>query len=102
MPVSTETLRRSERFLRSIHDVAIAARSGFQDEVEGLLELGCREFDFEAGAVVSSLGDDTLKMLYTSASDQVAGGMTFDACNTSCAEVIKRDEPLTIDDASVR
>ena len=97
IPVYSE----GDRFLRRIHDVAVGCREGFLDEVEGLLELGCREFGFEVGAV-TEVGEESLTILYTSASgsEKLSPGEVIANCDAFCAEVANRGQPIHIEDAA--
>ena len=106
IPVSASSERdpsqplRSGRFLRRIHDIAVASYTGFHDEIDQLLKLGCDEFGFESGAV-TSLEAGKLEVLYSRGTDRIEKGSIFAPADTFCAEVIRTGQPLVIGDAAV-
>ena len=98
--VAQAELRRAERFLRSLHELAMDPEGMLADEIRSLLDLGCREFGFSLGMMTKVEGRQ-LRIL------EIVGDpgpfVVGNACNVSesyCGATMDAGRPIGIDHAS--
>ena len=89
-------LRRTERVLRAIHEIAITPAANVADELRALLELGCREFCMATGLVTSANGDELLILEIVGPPGGFQAGDSCHVKQSYCGETLARDRPLGI------
>ena len=92
-----EALRRSDKTLRALHDITVST-ADFDFKVTELLNLGCRHFNLEIGALVQVEGQSCTVLEVNLPTDAYRKGDRLSVEDTFCAMVLGSGEPITVPD----
>jgi PAS domain S-box-containing protein len=95
-----QEMQKSEASIRELYEVTAAQNLSFEQRLNNLLEMGCRRFDLDIGAL-ARVEDGCYTILAVKISDDsIAPGNSYILEQTFCNEVLNQPEPFCVEHAS--